>query len=122
LVVPQSPGATARLAPAETASDGLAVEAYVLARLLGLKLLTLEALVLVSPAAVRGGDAESSAFRQPRASVRSSAETRSRTTRRDGLAPGSGLAGAARLLDECADELRRLRAGGRQAGGRRRAT
>jgi hypothetical protein len=122
LVVPQSPGATARLAPAETASDGLAVEAYVLARLLGLKLLTLEALVLVSPAAVRGGDTESSAVPQPRAPVRSSAETRSRTTRRDGLAPGSRLAGAARLLDECTDELRSLRAGGRQAGGRRRAT
>jgi hypothetical protein len=98
--------ATAQLAPTETGSDGLAVETYVLARLLGLKLLTLEGLVLVSPAEVRHREARSSAPREP-ASV--DAEARStRSAIPDGHGPGSGLAGAARLLEECTEELRTL--------------
>ena len=52
LVVPAPERQTAHLVPAETGSDGFAVETHVLARLLGVKLLTLEGVVLVSPAQV----------------------------------------------------------------------
>jgi hypothetical protein len=103
MVVPQSHYAAALVDPAETASDGFAVETYVLARLLGIKLLTLEGLVLVSPAAVRR--TEETPIAEPVGSppaVRRPPET-------NGSGPGSGLAGAARLLDQCGDELRALR-------------
>jgi hypothetical protein len=116
LVVPQPLDAIAQLAPAETASDGLAIETRVLARLLGLKLLTLEGLVLVSPAAVRRRDAgssmsSSSASRPTRTQGRASPGNGSpRISRLDARGLGSGLAGAARLLDECTEELRALTA------------
>ena len=111
LVVPEPVQTTAHLAPAETASDGLAVETHILARLLGVKLLTLEGVVLVSPAAVsREGSATAST---PTTRTVSKAPAREISSRRhnadtNGLTPGSGLAGAARLLDECTEELRAL--------------
>jgi hypothetical protein len=117
LVVPQLLDAEARLAPAETSSDGLAIETHVLARLLGLKLLTLEGRVLVSPAAVHAGRTEPA---PPRQSVRDRSPRRGRNGagRGDGAVPalpnprpaadpGVRLAAAARLVNECSRELRR---------------
>jgi hypothetical protein len=104
--VPRPRSATAQLAPADTASGGLAVEAHVLARLLGIKLLTLEGLVLVSPAAVQSepGPVDSSPPRPRQA--RSGSERRAITA--NGHDAGARLAGAARLIHECDDELRSL--------------
>jgi hypothetical protein len=108
MVVPQSLHAAALVDPAETSSDGLAVETYVLARLLGIKLLTLEGLVLVSPAAVRRSDGPPTS-RPRRATERLPTRDGSRRTpSTKGSGPGSGLVGAARLLDQCAEELRAL--------------
>jgi hypothetical protein len=110
MVVPQSLHAAALVDPAETASDGLAVETYVLARLLGIKLLTLEGLVLVTPAAVRRPDG-SPTTSPPRGPEQPRERDRSRRAIvANGSGPGSGLAGAARLLDECTEELRALHA------------
>lgn len=118
LVVREPVQTTAHLAPAETASDGLAVETHILARLLGVKLLTLEGVVLVSPAAVTPEDSARASGSTTRTGSTSTTRTVSNvpaqqiSSRRhvdaNGLTPGSGLAGAARLLDECAEELRAL--------------
>jgi hypothetical protein len=111
LIVPQSLDAIARLVPAETASDGFALETYVLARLMGLKLLTLEGVVLVSPAAVHRGDAESTTIRHgPARRDASSGRGSRRTGKVAGVGHGSALAAAARLVDECTAELEALTA------------
>jgi hypothetical protein len=109
LVVPEPVQTTAHLAPAETASDGLAVETHILARLLGVKLLTLEGVVLVSPAAVSREDSTTASTSTTRTVSNPPGQISSRRyAHTNGLTPGSGLAGAARLLDECAAELRAL--------------
>ena len=110
LVVREPVQTTAHLAPAETASDGLAVETHILARLLGVKLLTLEGVVLVSPAAVTPEDSARASGSTTRTVSNVPAQQISSRRHADanGLTPGSGLAGAARLLDECAEELRAL--------------
>jgi hypothetical protein len=121
LVVPEPQTGSAQVAPAETASDGFAVETHVLARLLGIKLLTLEGVVLVSPArvsrqAVDGRRAPTtSPAKAPSPRRRTDATIRNRgavndTAAREGLPRGSTLGEAARLLDECHDELRALEA------------
>ena len=100
LVVPDPVRPTAQLAPAETGFDGLAVETHVLARLLGIKLLTLEGVVLISPAQVsRGGVNEAVAQQLAPPSTNG---VPGRTS------PGTSLGDAARLLDECTEELRTL--------------
>lgn len=135
LVVPGPTSGSARLTPSDTASDGFVVETHVLARLLGVKLLTLEGVVLVSPAQVRrppdaqtnGRPTESERVRSAsspharrpltsktsgttRATTTSASRSAVRATDGDGR-PGSDLGRAARLLDECAGELRSLGAG-----------
>jgi hypothetical protein len=90
---------TAQLTPAETGSDGLAVETHILARLLGVKLLTLEGVVLVSPAQVSRNGAPEPPAQLPVVTSDSS---------RNQLSAGTGLGEAARLLDECTEELRAL--------------
>jgi hypothetical protein len=93
-------------------SDGLVIETSVLARLLGIKLLTLEGTVLVSPTRVHGlglsWDVSTSGPQSdgPETS-RPTRDAASSATRPD--APvGARLELSARLLDECADELRDL--------------
>jgi hypothetical protein len=92
-------------------SDGLVIETSVLARLLGIKLLTLEGTVLVSPAQVHGGFSRDMSTSAPQSDGLGTAErTRdaaSSATRPDGRL-GARLELSARLLDECADELRGL--------------
>jgi hypothetical protein len=112
LVVPAPERPTAHLVPAETGSDGFAVETHVLARLLGVKLLTLEGVVLVSPAQVsQDGIHEPVA---PPIPLRAIGDGHPRTlpkrapARRTDAAGGSSLGEAARLLDECTEELRAL--------------
>lgn len=99
LVVPDPVRPTAQLTPAETGSDGLAVETHILARLLGVKLLTLEGVVLVSPAQVSRNGAPEPPAQLPVVTSDSS---------RNQLSAGTGLGEAARLLDECTEELRAL--------------
>ena len=99
MVVPDPVRPTAQLTPAETGSDGLAVETHILARLLGVKLLTLEGVVLVSPAQVRQNSVDEPPARLPVVAAGSS---------RTRLSAGTGLGEAARLLDECTEELRAL--------------
>jgi hypothetical protein len=108
--VPRPRSATAQLAPADTKSDGLAVEAHVLARLLGIKLLTLEGLVLVSPAAVQSAPPSPSSVgaRPPGRESQSRSGPARRALAANGHDPEARLAGAARLLHECDDELRSL--------------
>ncbi len=112
LVVPAPERQTAHLVPAETGSDGFAVETHVLARLLGVKLLTLEGVVLVSPAQVsQDGRHEPVARPIPLRPV-GDAQPRTLPKREPGGrndSPGaSSLGEAARLLDECTEELRAL--------------
>ncbi len=81
-------------------SEGTLVEASVVARVLGIRVLTLDAVVLLSPAAPPEATAPALAPRRPLPPVR------------------RGLAGAVRSIEEGADllaEARRLR----QSGGRR---
>jgi hypothetical protein len=111
LVVPDPVRPTAQLAPAETGSDGFAVETHVLARLLGVKLLTLEGIVLVSPARVsrNGVDAPLAQLSPP--TPTNGVARRRRRSQPEGtaaVAAGSGLGDAARLLDDCTEELRAL--------------
>jgi hypothetical protein len=81
-------------------SDGVLVETSILARVLGLKLLTLEGTVLLSPARLgevnRGAAAP---HRQPPRRIAGAAES-------DGV--GSRLATAEQLLAECGEQLRDL--------------
>jgi hypothetical protein len=109
-VVPDPVRPTAQLVPAETGSAGFAVETHVLARLLGIKLLTLEGIVLVSPAQVSRGDVNDPAAQQP--PPRPTNGVPQRTSRshveRTELSAGASLGDAARLLDECTEELRTL--------------
>jgi hypothetical protein len=99
LVVPDPVRPTAQLTPAETGSGGLAVETHVLARLLGVKLLTLEGVVLISPAQVSRNGVDEPPARLPVASIDGG---------RNRQSAGTGLGDAARLLDECTEELRAL--------------
>ena len=102
LVVPDPVRPTAQLVPAETGSDGFAVETHVLARLLGIKLLTLEGVVLVSPAQVSRDDVDRAGYPQQSPPNPTNGVADGRTS------PGTGLGDAARLLDECTEELRAL--------------
>jgi hypothetical protein len=106
-----SPSADSRLA------DGVLVEASVLARLLGLKLLTLEGTVLLSPAQVHNGQRH--VFEPPKAvrSVRDAdaaieREQAGSTATAHAAREGgrSSLAAAELLLEECSETLRQLRA------------
>ena len=100
LVVPDPVRPTAQLVPTETSSDGLAVETHVLARLLGVKLLTLEGVVLISPAQVsRDGVPENGVSHTPSPPRLSEGTAR---------AAGPGLGEVSKLLDECTRELRAL--------------
>jgi len=110
LVVPDPVRPTAQLVPAETGSDGFAVETHVLARLLGIKLLTLEGVVLVSPAQVsRGGVIGPVAQQPPPLPTNGVPQRTSRShVQRTELPAGTNLGDAARLLDECTEELRAL--------------
>ncbi len=100
LVVPDPVRPTAQLVPAETGSAGFAVETHVLARLLGIKLLTLEGVVLVSPAQVSRGDVNEPDAQQSPPNPTNGVPGRT--------SPGTSLGDAARLLDECTEELRTL--------------
>jgi hypothetical protein len=100
------------LASSRQLSDGLVIETSVLARLLGIKLLTLEGTVLVSPTRVQGlGLSRDVSTTGPQSdgleAFRRTRDAASPSTQRD--APiGASLELSARLLDECADELRGL--------------
>jgi hypothetical protein len=95
-------------------SDGIVVEASVLARLLGIKLLTLEGTVVLSPADLReiganGGHplrtASAGAHSQDgRASLASEAEVDSD----DGRGIGTRLASAEQIVASCSETLARL--------------
>jgi hypothetical protein len=100
LLVPKSTNGATRLAPIDTASHGFAIETHVLARLLGVKLLTLEGVVLVSPAEVAipmSSDEREPAWAPPATPI----EPR-------GSSSETSLERASRLLRECADDLRAL--------------
>ena len=99
-------------------SDGVVVETSVLARLLGIKLLTVEGIIVLSPAQVRAarpvgwtpdgpqlpaGFNGGSGGRRQRETMRSP-----RATPEAERAVGASLATAEQLLAECADTLRLL--------------
>jgi hypothetical protein len=84
-------------------SQGVLVEASILARLLGLRLLTLEATVVLAPA-----DVTTQSTGQRSVARRPSNASPSRRSR----VPGRGLADAARNLDEGAKLLEMARNGG----------
>jgi hypothetical protein len=91
-------------------SDGLLIETSVLARLLGIKLLTLEGTVVLSPAQLQGGLSLGVSTSPQAGRLGTAKRTRdaaSSATRPHGRL-GDRLALSARLLDECADELRAL--------------
>jgi len=110
LIVPDPRQATTEISPAETASAGFAVETHVLARLLGIKLLTLEGVVFVSPARVSRGSAADAMQIQTSSPRRQGPEVRShpRTGGRETLPTGSALGDTARLLEQCAEDLHAL--------------
>ncbi len=83
-------------------SDGLVVEASIVARLLGIRLLALDATVVIVPADVTAP----SAARQPR--LRASARSNGVTPVRSGT-NGRGLAEAVRRIDEGAAILAEAR-------------
>ncbi len=89
----------AQPARADDLSTGFVVETSVLARLLGIKLLTLEGVVFVSPASVVEPLTE--------AQVLSAAHHRN-SEAPDGDCVGARLGDAGKLLDECSAELRLL--------------
>lgn len=99
-------------------SDGLVIETAVVARLLGVKLLTLEGTVLASPAHLKevgakdGADSSGATLPAPRYAAlqrsRSSAPSASSAPRPKGPC-GAQLVLAADLLRESADQLRVLR-------------
>jgi hypothetical protein len=108
-------GQPAHLAPADSAAGGFAIETSVLARLLGMKLLTLEGVVLVSPAQVRqlqgaNGTPDRSATGATPAKTVVPAATTPVTGRRSATTdhPGNRLAQAAHVLEESSKELRQL--------------
>lgn len=86
-------------------SEGIVVEASILARLLGIRLLTLDATVVIAPADVR---APSAAARDPR--PRTSARPVGAPAARSGVR-GRGLAEAVRSIDEGAALLAEARRG-----------
>jgi hypothetical protein len=101
-------------------SGGLVSEASVTARLLGIRLLTLDATIVIAPAEFAGppprqrsedGVIDADAALGPRAVERSSARAlpRAGTTARASRV-GSGLAEAARCIDESAASLAAARA------------
>ncbi len=93
-------------------SDGVIIETSVLARLLGIKLLTIEGTVLVSPAQVREGyqapatPAIETRRELPAAGLNGGAAARSGAV--SGEAVGARLGMAARLLAESSQNLRRI--------------
>ncbi len=117
-IVVKHPGPLgARLARTDHLSGGFAVEASVLARLLGVRLLTLEGVVFVSPAEIQDAVSRTSTPALTEALPvngdggdkplsRELSEATS-DVREDGPA-GQQLEAAARLLAECSTELRRL--------------
>ncbi len=91
-------------------SDGLVIEACVLARLLGIKLLTLEGTVLVSPAQLRElsvPPSESTRIAPPLDSAPPSPDGSPHATRSDD-GVGTRLERAAGLLRASSDTLRGL--------------
>jgi hypothetical protein len=98
-------------------SDGVVVQASVLARLLGVKLLTVDATVLVSPAQLTGDEIQQDAgpvtAPRPQPEVHGlvlgagSAGTPSPARSPNGLV-GSRLGLAARLLEDSTGDLRKL--------------
>jgi hypothetical protein len=103
---PLGPPALVEPDPAQSLSDGLIIESSLLARLLGVKLLTLEGTIVLSPAHVRLG------VPPLRAGSQSAHDGLPLRPAEIGRAPvavsariGSGLADAVRLLDESAAEL-----------------
>jgi hypothetical protein len=109
LVVTSVPGTTTRL------SEGVALKASVVARLLGVRLLTLDATVLVAPAEIAGAAAGPASPERPARTRRRSSLARSSRAARPsgdgrGRAPvGSDLTDAARCIDESALSLRAAR-------------
>jgi hypothetical protein len=99
-VVPAPVSAATRLVPTDTASDGFAIDTFVLARLLGIRLLTLEGVVLVSPARATSPAATD------RKAVAGPLEPTSPGPPLD--PPGASLARASQILSECSEELRAL--------------
>jgi hypothetical protein len=104
---PLGPPALVEPDPAQSLSDGLIIESSLLARLLGVKLLTLEGTIVLSPAHVRLGAPPLRAGSQsahdglpPRPAEIGRAPVAASSSR-----IGSGLADAVRLLDESAAEL-----------------
>ncbi len=91
------------------ASEGVVVQASVLARLLGIRLLRLEAIVVLAPA----DQAPPSAPRV--VAGRTSARPPGLPPRRPGVA-GRGLADAVRSIDEGAELLAQARRNGASAG------
>jgi hypothetical protein len=108
LVVPETTVEATRLAPTDSASDGLAIETYVLARLLGIRLLTLEGVVLVSPARVTSPSPAERGLDQAPTTPASPVLPMAGIDR----PPGSSLAQASQLLRECDEELRVLESRG----------
>lgn len=94
---------------ADDLSQGFVVETSVLARLLGIKLLTLEGVVFVSPARVVEPPAERARVVEPptRTPISSAAGHRN-SEAPDGDCVGARLGDAGKLLDECSAELRLL--------------
>ena len=107
-MVPEASDATARLRPSDTDTDGFAIETTVLARLLGIKLLTLEGVVLVSPAQVRASNVVSQGPTGAPTTETGRAITSSNSRAHLGMGPGHGLEDAARLLNECTKDLQAL--------------
>jgi hypothetical protein len=86
-------------------SEGVLVEASILARLLGIRLLKLDATVLVSPAEV-------TASSRPRPEVRTSPRRSEVSSAPTGAAAGRGLADAVRSINEGAEILAEARRNG----------
>jgi hypothetical protein len=122
LAVATTPGREVAADAQSQLSDGVIVETSVLARLLGVKLLTLEGVVVLSPAHLRdaawGRDSIESAPRRP-----SSAETEAlgasprlaridaqRQSSETGSPVGGRLDDAEQILAQCSTALRKLQA------------
>jgi hypothetical protein len=112
VAVAAAPPAALAPSPDSQLSEGVLVETSLLARLLGIRLLTVEGTVLLSPARLREGEAL--------VSTPPVAPTAPRTRR---LAPparsaalGSRLAAAERLIADCGDTLRDLSVNGTGPG------
>lgn len=98
-------------------SDGLVIETSVLARLLGIRLLTLEGTVLVSPAQLREGSVLATPAAVPVAVARREESVRrldrgsASRSAASGEAVGTRLGSAARLLRESSRDLRSIEPG-----------